>query len=49
MREAIVGLLGSATERERLRAAGVERAAGFTWDRTAREVDAVLRTSTAAG
>ena len=29
-------------ERERLRAAGLARAAPFTWDRTAREVDALL-------
>ena len=42
VREALVDLLGDAAERERLRAAGLERAAGFGWDRTAREIDAVL-------
>jgi glycosyltransferase involved in cell wall biosynthesis len=41
-REALVALLGDAAERERLRAAGLERAARFTWDATARRVDAVL-------
>jgi glycosyltransferase involved in cell wall biosynthesis len=35
-------LLADAAERERLRAAGLERAAGFSWERTAREVDALL-------
>ena len=40
---AIHALLGSPAERARLRAAGLERAAPFTWARTAREVDAVLR------
>ena len=49
MRDAIVGLLGDRAEGERLRAAGLIRAAPFTWERTAREVDAVLRRSTAAG
>jgi glycosyltransferase involved in cell wall biosynthesis len=39
-------LLADAAERERLRAAGLQRAAGFSWDRTAREVDALLRTET---
>ena len=36
-------VLGSAAERLRLRKAGLERAAPFTWERTAHEVDAVLR------
>ena len=40
---AIGEVLGSAAERTRLRAAGLVRASPFTWDRTAREVDAVLR------
>jgi glycosyltransferase involved in cell wall biosynthesis len=39
---AVRDLLGDAAERERLRAAGLERARAFTWERTAREVDAVL-------
>jgi glycosyltransferase involved in cell wall biosynthesis len=47
VRAALVGLLGDATERARLRAAGLERAAAFNWDRTARAVDAVLRRSDA--
>jgi glycosyltransferase involved in cell wall biosynthesis len=42
-RDALAALLGDAGERERLRAAGRSRAAGFTWDATARGVDAVLR------
>jgi glycosyltransferase involved in cell wall biosynthesis len=41
-RVALEQLLGDAAERERLRAAGLARAAGFTWDATARAVDAVL-------
>jgi glycosyltransferase involved in cell wall biosynthesis len=41
-RAALVALLGDAAERERLRAAGLERAQRFTWDATARAVDAVL-------
>jgi len=40
-------LAGDAAERERLRAAGLERAAGFTWDVTARAVDALLSAATA--
>jgi glycosyltransferase involved in cell wall biosynthesis len=39
---AIRDVVGSAAERARLRAAGLARAAPFTWDRTAREVDALL-------
>ena len=35
-------LLGDAAERERLRAAGLERARAFSWERTAREIDALL-------
>jgi glycosyltransferase involved in cell wall biosynthesis len=35
-------LLADGAERERLRAAGLERAAGFSWDRTTREIDALL-------
>ena len=41
-RDALAGLLGDAAERARLRAAGLERAAAFSWDATARGVDAVL-------
>jgi glycosyltransferase involved in cell wall biosynthesis len=41
-RAALEALLGDAGERARLRAAGLARAAGFTWDATARGVDAVL-------
>jgi alpha-1,3-rhamnosyl/mannosyltransferase len=40
---AIAGLLTDDAERERLRAAGRARAAGFSWERTARETRAVLR------
>ena len=39
---ALSALLADAAERERLRAAGLERAAAFTWDATARGVDGVL-------
>jgi glycosyltransferase involved in cell wall biosynthesis len=39
---ALTALLGDPAERARLRAAGRERAARFTWERTAREVDAVV-------
>jgi glycosyltransferase involved in cell wall biosynthesis len=42
VRDAIVALLGDESERARLRAAGLERAAGFSWDATARGVDGVL-------
>jgi glycosyltransferase involved in cell wall biosynthesis len=41
-RAALASLLGDAGERERLRAAGLRRAASFSWDATARGVDAVL-------
>jgi glycosyltransferase involved in cell wall biosynthesis len=40
--DALLALLGDAAERERLRAAGLRRAAGFSWDTTARGVDAVM-------
>jgi glycosyltransferase involved in cell wall biosynthesis len=43
LREALVTLLGDAAERARLRAAGLERARELTWERTAREVDAIVR------
>jgi glycosyltransferase involved in cell wall biosynthesis len=39
---ALAALLGDPTERERLRAAGLARARAFTWERTARGVDAVV-------
>jgi alpha-1,3-rhamnosyl/mannosyltransferase len=39
---ALVALLGDDAERARLRAAGLERARGFTWDRTAREIDRIV-------
>jgi glycosyltransferase involved in cell wall biosynthesis len=39
---ALAALLGDDAELERLRAAGLARAAGFTWDATARAVDALL-------
>jgi glycosyltransferase involved in cell wall biosynthesis len=42
IRDALVALLRDAAERERLRAAGLQRAAGFSWERTARGVDAVM-------
>ena len=41
-REALRALLSDAAERARLRAAGLARAAGFTWEATARGVDAVM-------
>jgi glycosyltransferase involved in cell wall biosynthesis len=43
VRDALLTLLGDAGERDRLRAAGLARAAGFSWDATARGVDAVVR------
>ena len=39
---ALAALLRDAAERERLRAAGLARAAAFSWDATARAVDALL-------
>jgi glycosyltransferase involved in cell wall biosynthesis len=44
--DALADVLGSPAERARLRTAGLARAAEFSWDRTAREVDAVLRDAT---
>jgi glycosyltransferase involved in cell wall biosynthesis len=41
-RDALLDLLGDAAGRERLRAAGLRHAARFSWDATARAVDAVL-------
>jgi glycosyltransferase involved in cell wall biosynthesis len=40
---ALTELLGDPAERERLRAAGLARAAAFSWARTAAEVDALLQ------
>ncbi len=40
---AVLSCLDDAALAERLRAAGLERARDFTWDRTARELDAVVR------
>jgi glycosyltransferase involved in cell wall biosynthesis len=42
LREALVDLLGDPVERERLAAAGRQRARAFTWERAAREVDGLL-------
>jgi glycosyltransferase involved in cell wall biosynthesis len=39
---ALTGLLADEDERARLRAAGLRRAAAFTWERTARGLDAVV-------
>jgi glycosyltransferase involved in cell wall biosynthesis len=41
-RDVLVVLLGDAAERDRLRTAGLQRAAGFTWDASARAIDAVM-------
>ena len=41
-RDALLVLLGDSAERDRLRAAGLERAAAFSWDASARAVDAVM-------
>jgi len=46
--DAAWALLGDEAERERLRQAGLRRAAAFTWDRTARAVDALLSGGAAA-
>ena len=46
---AIEDLLGNRAEQQRLRQAGLERAAAFTWDRTAREIDALVRPRPAPG
>jgi glycosyltransferase involved in cell wall biosynthesis len=45
LREALVHLVGDPVERERLRALGLERAKRFTWERAARDVDAIVRRS----
>jgi glycosyltransferase involved in cell wall biosynthesis len=42
LERALTGLLGDAAERERLRAAGLERARHFSWERTAADIDALL-------
>ena len=42
VRDTLLALLADPAERARLRAAGLARAAGFTWEATARGVDAVL-------
>jgi glycosyltransferase involved in cell wall biosynthesis len=46
--EAIRAVLGEPAERARLREAGLARAAAFTWERTARELDALLSARFAA-
>jgi glycosyltransferase involved in cell wall biosynthesis len=46
---ALTGVLADGQERRRLRAAGLARAAGFSWARTARELDALLRSPRARG
>jgi glycosyltransferase involved in cell wall biosynthesis len=43
LRDALIAVLGDDAERERLRRAGLERARAFTWERTAREIDAIVR------
>jgi glycosyltransferase involved in cell wall biosynthesis len=45
---ALTALLRDRGERERLRAAGLARAAGFSWDATARAVDALVNAAAAA-
>ena len=40
---ALTGLLADPAEQDRLRAAGRQRAAEFTWDRSARAIDALLQ------
>jgi glycosyltransferase involved in cell wall biosynthesis len=45
---ALESLLGDEEERARLREAGLRRAAEFTWERTAREVDAVVTAAVAS-
>jgi alpha-1,3-rhamnosyl/mannosyltransferase len=47
MAEALGQLLGDPALRERLRTAGLARAARFSWERTARETLAVYRTARA--
>ncbi len=43
LREAITQLVGDEGERARLRELGLGRAKGFSWDRTAKAVDAIVR------
>lgn len=43
LRDALLDVVGDEDQRERLRGAGLERAAGFGWDRTARAIDALLQ------
>jgi glycosyltransferase involved in cell wall biosynthesis len=43
LREAVMQLIADADERARLRELGLERAREFSWERTAREVDEVVR------
>jgi glycosyltransferase involved in cell wall biosynthesis len=45
---ALPALLADRAARERLRAAGLARAAAFPWERTAREIDALLAAEAAA-
>jgi glycosyltransferase involved in cell wall biosynthesis len=49
LRDALESLLGDPVERERLSAAGRLHAAGFTWERTARDLDALLSALPGAG
>ncbi len=44
LREALTQLLADGAERARLRGLGLEHARRFTWERTASEVDAIVRT-----
>jgi glycosyltransferase involved in cell wall biosynthesis len=46
---AIEALIGDPAEQQRLRQAGLERAAGFTWERTAKTIDVLLRPRRAPG
>ena len=41
-RDALTQLLRDGGERARLRAGGLARASGFTWERTARRIDALI-------
>jgi glycosyltransferase involved in cell wall biosynthesis len=43
IRTALAALLADDGERDRLRVRGLERARAFTWERTAREVDAIVQ------
>jgi glycosyltransferase involved in cell wall biosynthesis len=43
---ALLELVGDEPERERLRTAGLGRARRYTWERTAREIDALLASVT---